>query len=165
VPRLARDIGGIQRPHIASPRGTSFDIGRIAAEDRSRIPLTSPRPLLLQPSVQNADTLFDDLGLQARLRAALRERSVTTTRGAEVTYVEAEQLAGAIRASGSYKVTGRKLEVSLALVRDTRRLATVRVAGSASDLDALARAVADRIIAEIGASARRSRKPVPASLP
>ena len=39
VPELARDIGGVQRPIVASPRGASFDIGRLTAAEKNKIPL------------------------------------------------------------------------------------------------------------------------------
>jgi hypothetical protein len=34
VPELAGKIGGLQHPLVAAPRGSSFDIGRLTAEDR-----------------------------------------------------------------------------------------------------------------------------------
>ena len=48
VPELARDIGGVQRPLIASPRGSSFDIGRLTAADREKVPLQMIKPVVLR---------------------------------------------------------------------------------------------------------------------
>ena len=46
VPELARDIGGVQRPIVASPKGgASFDIGRLTKEDKAKVPLQAVRPV------------------------------------------------------------------------------------------------------------------------
>lgn len=150
VPRLAEHIGGIQRPHIAAPKGTSFDIGQLSAEDRRRVPLTAPKPFLLQPVLQNVDELFDDLGLETRLRAHLREASYASARGTRAAlpavYIDADQLAGAIWPRGQYRVRGGDVTVRMALVRDGKRLAEVRVKASRADLDALTERLADALL-------------------
>ena len=58
VPQLARNIGGIQKPLIASPRGSgSFDVGQLTKEDKAKVRLAIPKPLLLRPRLTNADEL------------------------------------------------------------------------------------------------------------
>lgn len=124
VPILAANIGGIQRPHIASPKGTnteSFDIGKLIAEDRSAINLRSPRPFLLRPSLLNKDKAYDDLKLEPALRRRLREASFARARGDNTptaVFVEAEELPGAIRPSGQYSVEGTKISVRIVLLKD-----------------------------------------------
>ncbi|MDQ3817056.1 MAG: caspase family protein, partial [Acidobacteriota bacterium] len=62
VPLLARNIGGIQRPIIASPKGSSFDVGLLKTkEERAAIPLAQVRPLVLRPVLLNVEQGFDDL--------------------------------------------------------------------------------------------------------
>jgi hypothetical protein len=83
VPQLAGQIGGIQKPLIFAPRGTSFDVGQLRSVDKKLIPLAQVRPLLLRPALQNADEniLDDDLGLMVRLRKRLSEEGVAPARG------------------------------------------------------------------------------------
>ena len=75
VPELANDIGGIQRPVIASPKGASFPIGLVTAGDRARIPLRTPRPLVLRTLFQDEEEFTDGLGLGRLIDERLRDRS------------------------------------------------------------------------------------------
>ncbi len=81
VPRLASHIGGIQRPQIAAPRGTSFDIGRLKTKDRQAIPLAQTKPMILRPVLQNVVELHDNLNLEVKVRHRLREATYATSRG------------------------------------------------------------------------------------
>ena len=63
VPELARDIGGVQRPTVASPKGASFDVGRLTAEDRPKVPLQSVKPVVLRSSLQAEKPPRDTLRL------------------------------------------------------------------------------------------------------
>jgi WD40 repeat protein len=89
VPKLAKGIGGVQRPLVASPKGSSFDIGRLTAEDKKQVPLAQVRPLMLRAEIQSED-FMDTLRLQARLNAALREQNQSTARGA-LMFVDADE--------------------------------------------------------------------------
>jgi WD40 repeat protein len=89
VPKLAKGIGGVQRPLVASPKGSSFDIGRLTADDKKRVPLAQIRPLILRADIQSED-FKDALRLQARLNAALREQNQSAARGA-LMFVDADE--------------------------------------------------------------------------
>jgi hypothetical protein len=110
VPRLAQNIGGIQTPRIAAPKGTSFDIGQLTAEDREKIPLAQSKPSLLPPLFLNPGEGFDNLRLTALVRKKLREESYASARGGThslpVVYVDEEQFAGAVLPSGTCSITG-----------------------------------------------------------
>jgi len=140
VPRLAADIGGIQRPLIAAPKLAqmeSFDIGKLSSEDRAAISLTNPKPLLLRPKLLNGKTASDDLQLELKLRARLREASFARARGAghssPVVFVESDELPGAIRPSGLYFIENGKLRAMLVLQRDADK-EELQVEGERSDL-------------------------------
>ena len=149
VELLAAHVGSVQRPQIAAPRRTDlesldirdFSIGQLTPEDRAAIPLRSPKPLLLRPTLLNEQTSADDLGLEPKLRAHLREASFSRARGGAapppVVFVEADELRGAIRPSGIYAVEDGRIRVKLALLRDGSRK-ELAVEGSLSDLDGLA---------------------------
>jgi len=153
VPRLARNIGGIQSPRIAAPKGTSFDIGQLKEEDRQKIPLAQSKPFLLPPMLMNLGEGFDNLGLTALVRKKLREESYASDRGGArrlpVVYVDAEQFAGAFVPSGTYSVAGDKVQATVILVRDQKRLTDLKVEGNAKDPEALSAEIVQRIMATI----------------
>ena len=140
VPQLARNIGGIQKPMILAPRGTSFDIGRLKDDDKKLIPLAQVRPLVLRPLLQNADenVLDDDLGLMPLLRKRLIEQGHAAARGVQAAlFVDAEEMPGAIRPTGKYTIEGKTVQVRLLLRQDGKTIGSVQVEGSRDQLDEL----------------------------
>ena len=93
VPELARGIGGVQKPLVMAPRGTSFDIGRLVEADRKALPLAQPKPLILRPLLSNAEDGDDNLKLASLVRKRLADDSFNTPRGTAVTtvYVDADE--------------------------------------------------------------------------
>jgi hypothetical protein len=141
VPQLARDIGGIQEPLIAAPRGASFDVGLLKKEDKEAIPLAMVKPLILRPALINPDEVGDSLNLTAMLGKRLREESYASVRGEgikqTVVYVDADELPGAFQPKGTYTVEGEKVKVRLALWRDGQKVTTFEVEGAKDDLAGL----------------------------
>jgi WD40 repeat protein len=144
VPELARDIGGVQRPVIASPRGSSFDIGRVTGEDQEKIPLQKVRPLVVQASFQEEARVRDNLGLGKRVNDRLRAAS-SSGRGAALVYVEAAEFPGAVEVRGRYKLAENKVTMSVTLFLGEKDLAAFQVEGDKDKLDDLA----GRLVAEI----------------
>jgi hypothetical protein len=144
VPELAKDIGGIQRPVIASPKGTSFPIGLVTAEDRARIPLRTPRPLVLRTVFQDEEEFTDALGLGRRIDERLRDRSA---RGADaaLVFVDARELPGAYQLAGRYRVEGDKVRVAVRLALGKKKVIAFRVDGEKARADELAA----RVVAEV----------------
>jgi hypothetical protein len=147
VPELARN-GGVQRPLVAAPRGTSFDIGRREAEDRARVPLARVRPLVLRPTLLNQEEAEDDLKLTALLQQRLSEASHATARGREaaIVYVPEDEFPGAVRPTGIYTVAGEKVSVRLTLKRDGAVVARLTVQGKKDGLAALAEVLARAVL-------------------
>jgi WD40 repeat protein len=137
VPQLARDLGGIQKPLIVAPRGTSFDIGRLTAEDKAAIPLAQVKPLLLRPLLFNPEEGDDNLNLRSLLGRRLAEESYASSRGSAERrtslFVDADEMPGGIRPSGTYLVVGMKVTVKLNLRRDGKTVASVGVVEGARD--------------------------------
>ena len=144
VPELARDIGGVQRPTIASPRGASFDIGRLTTADRVKVPLQSVKPVVLRSVFQLEKPARDSLGLSRRVNDRLREASATP-RGANLVYVDADEFPGGIQPSGRYKIVGARVIISVSLFAGARETASFTVEGAADKPDELA----GRIAAEV----------------
>jgi len=141
VPLLAQTIGGVQRPQIAAPRGTSFDVGQLTADDKRAIPLATVKPVLLRPMLMNPEELSDTLNLTKLLGRRLLEISYASIRGSErqsqVVYVDAEEMPGGVRPSGTYAVVNDKVLVKLVLRRDGQAVATLQVEGVKADVDGL----------------------------
>ncbi|UPU35850.1 caspase family protein [Geomonas paludis] len=93
VPRLARSVGGIQKPLIASPSGSSFDIGQLTATDKSLIPLATVKPMILKASFQDEVDYDDTISLGKEVNSQLREQSARL-RGDHLVYVDADELPG-----------------------------------------------------------------------
>jgi uncharacterized caspase-like protein len=140
VPQLAKNIGGVQKPLIAAKTGSSFDLGQITNVEKAAIRLTNEKPFLLRPIFLDVDESFDVLELTKEVRKRLDAESYSP-RGADATmegiYVDADELPGAIRAQGTYRITGNKVTVTLSLRRDTQRLVSTQIEGEKHDLPVL----------------------------
>jgi hypothetical protein len=148
VPELARDIGGIQQPSVAAPRGASFDIGQFVAADRDRIPLSRSKPIILRPQFGN-ERNFDILGLGPKVRARLREAALRPRGGGHV-FVDAgpDELADGLVPVARYTTTGGgEVKVDLWLYRRSKEVFSAELKGAHGDLDGLADRIAETIVA------------------
>ena len=73
VPALAKNLGGVQRPMISSPKGSSFDIGELTAADRQQIPLQRERPVVLRSGFQEEQSFDDVLELAKKVDEQFRD--------------------------------------------------------------------------------------------
>jgi WD40 repeat protein len=138
VPALARGIGGIQQPRLATPSGgESFDMGWLpAAADLAKIPIAQERPLLLKTTFTPEDQPLDVLELTPMVNEALRARAADP-RNAPFVFVEADQSAGAWRVAGRYSVTGTTVTLKVYLYRDKSVAGQFEVQGRSDTLDTL----------------------------
>jgi hypothetical protein len=155
VPDLARSIGGIQKPVIAAPKGTGFPVALLTAEDRAKIPLATAKPQLLKVVCENEDQ-EDPLDLRALVREQLRALNYAQARGDDSTsgegnvmYLDAtdEDLPGALAPKLKYVQKGDTISVRVKLVARGRTTPEQTVTGSASDKQALAKKLANTIVA------------------
>ena len=122
VPELARDIGGVQRPVVAVPRGgQSFPLGLVTKADQSRIPLQPARPLFLRTNLVEADDFADVLGLSKRVDEVLRSGGGRGPAGG-VLFVDATDLPEGFRIAGPYRVAGDDIAVTANVLRGTARV-------------------------------------------
>ena len=151
VPELARSIGGIQRPELVMPTGRgSYPVGRVRPEDQARIPLQSPRPVVLRASFQDDATYGDPLALTRAVNEALRELSVRGDRPPLV-FVDAEGYPEAYRLAGRYTVEGGQASVRARLLRGLALVGSVDLMGDAADISGLATRVVAQAEAALGA--------------
>jgi WD40 repeat protein len=149
VPRLARNLGGIQAPELIAPLGASFDIGQLFEEDKERIPLAKVKPLILRPLLINPGRGSDNLGLMAAVRKQLREKTYVSFRGNSAqpvaVFVDADEMPGAVLPSGTYSVEGGQVRVNLVLSSGTKE-SKLQINGSEADVPSLGARIADAII-------------------
>jgi WD40 repeat protein len=148
VPTLARGIGGIQQPRMATPSGgESFDLGWLpAAADLAKIPIAQERPLVLKTSFTPEDQPLDVLELTPMVNEALRVRAADP-RNAPFVFVEADQSAGAWRIAGRYSVEGTTVMLKVYLYQDKTVADQFELQGQTHALDVLSA----EIVRQIGA--------------
>lgn len=152
VPRLAQNIGGVQRPIVSAPLGKTFVIGQMSDAEKQKIPLAAVKPLLLRPLLTNPETGDDDLHLISGLRKSLDAQSSyevmqRSGKGAPVlVYVDDDNFPGAMRVTGTYTIEGETVKIKAFLRRDNKTVAALaEVSGAKSDVAALV----NQIVAEI----------------
>ena len=144
VPRLAKDIGGVQRPVVAAPRGgQSYPVGVVTKEDAARIPLQPAKPMFLPSDLFESDATVDQLGLSKLVDEVLRGDARHRGPGA-VVFVDAAGLPDGWRIKGGYRVAGDEVALTANVLRGETRVGQIKLAGSKSKLDELA----DKVIAE-----------------
>ena len=152
VPDLARDIGGIQEPRLAAPRGgRSFDIGQVTASEQPHIPLAFARPLVLRTSFVDAERFDDHLGLGKRVDELLRDETAAP-RGAAPIFVDARDFTQAYRVAGQYRITGDKLELIVNVFLDQEHRGRFQISGGRDDLPALAAKSVSEIMRIVGSA-------------
>lgn len=110
VPTLAGDIGGIQRPRLSAPNGSSFDIGELTPADRGRVPLQTVRPLVLRTSFQEETTFDDTLNLSKLVDDQLRDAA--SSPDAAYVFVDGRGLPDSYRMVGRYTVDATRASVA-----------------------------------------------------
>ncbi len=152
VPRLAQNIGGVQRPIVSAPLGKTFVIGQMSDAEKERVPLASIKPLLLRPLLTNPETGDDDLHLISALRKSLDAQSSyevaqRSGKGAPVlVYVDDDNFPGAMRVTGTYTIENDTVKIKAFLRQDNKTVAALaEVSGAKSDANALV----NQLIAEI----------------
>lgn len=148
VPRLAGEVGGIQRPIIAAPEATSFDVGQVGPTERGAIPLANTYPLVLKPKLVRTDDYTDSpLELSLQLRKCLEANSENFSRddAKKFVFVDADDFSDAVKPTGGYTVDGKDVTVHLALVQKGQRRLLSPISGSTDNVDKLVQDMANAI--------------------
>lgn len=149
VPRLAGNVGGVQRPLVGIPRGGhSFPIGLLRAADRDRIPIVRDIPVVLLAVLEDEADFEDPLELSRRVNDALRDQKVAL--------VDVE-MSDAYRLKGRYAVHGDALRLRARIRRGTQNVTEIVMDGDPRDPERVTQDLVARFLAEI----ERSSAPVP----
>ena len=134
VPRMAQSIGGIQRPIIASPRGTSFDIGQLKNEDKIEIPLASIRPMFIRSIFQDEIKPVDSLGLGRTINSLFRNLTANA-HGSPIVFIDSDDLPDAFQLAGRYQRKGDQLEIRANIYRGQNELAEFSLTGDLNNTE------------------------------
>ena len=149
VPQLAKDIGGIQRPVVATPRGgASFDIGQLAETDKQQIPVAHVIPLVLRANFQDEFLPIDHLGITKIVNRILRERSALG-RQANLVFVDSDEFPGAWTLAGRYRMEGDKLSIAGHLFQNGQLMGDFAINSNRESLEAVAVQVVEALEAKI----------------
>lgn len=139
VPRLAKEIAGIQQPQFMSPTGAgSFDVGMVDDSVRNGIHLAEPKPVFIRPQFVVNGKPMDELGFTrvvSEVLFDLRSRG----KDAPISFVDAGNYPGAFQISGTYLREGTQMKLDVYVLKDgTQEIARFPIEGPADNLHALA---------------------------
>ena len=138
VPEFARDLGGVQQPVVAIPKGgQSIPLGRLPKADWARIPLQPTRPAFVRSTFREYGKLKDALGVGAKLDDALKS-AAGRGKGAALVFIDATDLPDAYAVAGDYVADGDKVAVAGSLLLGDKVLGPLQAVGTKDKLDELA---------------------------
>jgi WD domain, G-beta repeat/Caspase domain len=138
VPAMAKDIGGIQQPIKAVPKGgATFDLGELTREDRDQIKVASPKPFVLRSIFQDAESFRDHLALAQRVNDQLRTVS-SRGREAAVIFVDADDAPDAYSLVGRYQCRNEDVTADVRVFKGTKEVGRYTEHGKKGEADKLA---------------------------
>jgi len=148
VENIAKEGGGKQQPRIVST--TSFNIGLVDNEVRSKIILLQEKPLFSTSSFVNGDPniLDDDLEFSSLLNLTLSDVATNTSTNV-ITYVLGTNAPDAYYLSGNYRVNGNNVTVKANIKQYKKIKQTIEIKGTKDKLKELADEVINQAIKNI----------------
>lgn len=163
VPIMAKNIGGIQRPLIITPENSiSFDIGKFTPTEQKQIILLHPKPIVLNPNLQNRGLDYDNLELTSLLRRELRNlTSEYGPSGVPLVFVEAEEMVDAFKPSGSYLIRGNEIIVTIRLIQNKIPVGDpLTITGKVSEKETLIKHIVRELLSTMKEGETFLQKPV-----
>lgn len=109
VPKMAKDIGGIQKPQMLIPKGGSFDIGIIRESDKSLIPLSAIKPVFVRTTIIEETKKRDILKIAKQVDEKLNEVSGKGDESNTIIFIDVAEYPESCSISGSYTLVGEML--------------------------------------------------------
>jgi len=116
--------------------GASFDVGRLTKDDKGKIPLANPRPLVLRSNFQDEDRFIDHLGLTKIINDSLREASFQG-RDATLIFVDAIEFPGAYSLAGRSRTSNDSLNVLVRIFKGEEKIGEFTVGDNRNALHQL----------------------------
>jgi len=134
VPKMAENIGGIQKPEVRVPYGgQSFDIGISDETVQEKIVLPSPKPVFVRSVFMNEDTYNDDLGLAQTLDEKFRNYSTAKGSEQKLIFIDAAKYTNAYSIKGRYKKTTGGYEVNCRLFKGEEPQSDIHIKSMQAD--------------------------------
>lgn len=115
VPKLAEDIGGIQKPEIRAPYGArSFDIGVIDEEAQRQIKIPEPKPLFVKSVFSDENTFNDDLRIAERVDEKFQS---VQSRDGSIVFINTTRFPNAYSVKGRYVKQGTLMKAQVKVFR------------------------------------------------
>lgn len=140
VPKMAKNIGGVQKPIISAPLGNNFYIGQMTDAEKKKINLPTIKPFILRPRLGVLPRNNDPLELTAQLRKGLDAESsydVVRRRGDTepiLTYVDDDSLPNAYQITGTYTIEGDNVKVSAYLFKGNDEVAKFEISAITAEI-------------------------------
>ncbi len=112
VPKMAKDIGGIQKPQMLIPKGGSFDIGIIQESDKALIPLSAIKPVFVRTTIIEETKKRDVLKIAKEVDDKLNEVSGKGDESNTIIFIDTAEYPESCSISGSYTIVGEMLNFS-----------------------------------------------------
>ncbi len=126
VPELARNVGGVQKPVVKVPeKGGKVDIGEYGNYEKSQIQLISPRPIILNSSLQEENMFLDYKKLGLQLDDELKYQAGNKER--DFIFINSDNFKGAYKFSGRYTNNSGKINILIKLYKDETLLEIIEV--------------------------------------
>ncbi len=138
VPKLAENIGGIQRPFSRGieDRG-SFDIGRMAKEDKEKIVISEPKPVFVASTFLDLKLKRDAFKLSDKINGQLRDLSAKG-KEAPLIFSDGSGYPGSYQISGTYITEGNNVVVDYVVIMNDLQIGKdMQVKGNIDNIDYL----------------------------
>jgi WD40 repeat protein len=112
VPKIAKDIGGIQKPQMLIPKGGSFDIGIIQENEKQLIPLATVKPVFVRTVVFEDTKKRDILKLSKEINNKLNMISEKTDGSNNIVFIDNDEYPDACSITGAYIVNADSVSFS-----------------------------------------------------
>lgn len=104
VPILASQGKLTQEPQMLVPQGGSFPFGIIKEDDRSKIPLATPKPVFVNAYLFDTASYDDPLNLSTIINDTLSYISGNKNEPAEISYIDSDKYPGGCKITGGYSL-------------------------------------------------------------
>ncbi len=147
VPELAEGINAIQKPIFVAPHeASSFDIG--ISDEKVRIVLPQPKPIFIQNTFLNTKIIMDDLELERKMKEYLQSLSWEGSTSS-IIYSDVDAYPDAFKMSGLYTVVDDKINITVSVIKNKKKISTVLHEGSVNDLEAFTESLFEKVFNEI----------------
>lgn len=159
VPIMAKEIQRDQLPVIASPRGNSFDIGKIHPDKAGDIKLGVPTTFIAQPIFLNKDSAVDDCDFSKALRNFFQSSNLLEERRNSkeaFAYTDMAQGNNVARVTGIYSISGDRVRVSWVLSKNKKMILKKETSGSSLDLNSICNEIVVCVLDALAQAAGRA---------